>query len=29
VFYCFKAFKNNNWVGMVILIGLLCHYHLG
>lgn len=29
VFYCFKAFKNNNWVGMVILIGLLCHYHVG
>jgi 4-hydroxybenzoate polyprenyltransferase len=29
VFYCFKAFKNNNWVGIVILIGLLCHYHVG
>jgi 4-hydroxybenzoate polyprenyltransferase len=25
---CFRAFLNNNWVGLVILVGLLGHYGL-
>jgi len=26
---CFKAFKHNNWVGLMIFIGVALHYQLG
>jgi 4-hydroxybenzoate polyprenyltransferase len=26
---CFKAFKHNNWVGLIIFIGVVLHYQLG
>lgn len=25
---CFKAFKHNNWVGLVIFMGIAAHYHM-
>ena len=25
---CFKAFLNNNWVGAIVFVGILCHYSL-
>jgi 4-hydroxybenzoate polyprenyltransferase len=24
---CFKAFKHNNWVGMVLFLGIASHYY--
>jgi 4-hydroxybenzoate polyprenyltransferase len=26
---CFKAFKHNNWVGLIIFMGVVLHYQLG
>ncbi|MFK8047302.1 MAG: 4-hydroxybenzoate octaprenyltransferase [Halioglobus sp.] len=25
---CFKAFKHNNWVGLMVFLGIAAHYHL-
>ncbi|MFT5767330.1 MAG: 4-hydroxybenzoate polyprenyltransferase [Halioglobus sp.] len=25
---CFKAFKHNNWVGLIIFLGIAAHYHM-
>lgn len=25
---CFKAFKHNNWVGLIIFLGIATHYHM-
>jgi 4-hydroxybenzoate polyprenyltransferase len=26
---CFAAFKHNNWVGLVVFIGIVLHFQIG